>query len=180
MGQKHPSLVPPADELLDDLSNDLHDTVYQKGLVIAGAIRSETSLQGRMRRPLLATLTEQQQQRGLSSNPVRASTDRPLGGGVLRGATTLTTTATAAVPTTATTATTATTTGATAATTGGARRGRKTRRCREAVVGGVRRDQQTAQEATVSGCKDDVRPDTGVPLRVAVLVQTPKLKSSVT
>ena len=84
LDQQYPSLVPPADELLDDLSNDLRDTVYQKGLVVADAIRSETSLQGRMRRPLLATLTEQQQQNGLSSNPVRASADRPLGGGVLR------------------------------------------------------------------------------------------------
>ena len=99
---------------------------------------------------------------------------------MLWGATTLTTTATAAVPTTTTTATAATTTGATEATTGGARRGRKTRRCREVVVGGVRRDHKTEQEATVSRRTDGLRPDTGVPLRVAVLVQTPKLKSSVT
>jgi len=110
LDQQYPSLVPPDDELLDDLSNDLHDAVYQKGLMIADAIRSETSLQGRMRRPIVATLTEQQQQRGLSSNPVRASTICPLGGGVIRGATTLTTTATAAGANTATTATTATTT----------------------------------------------------------------------
>ena len=102
--------MPPDDALLDDLSNDLHDGVYQKGLLIADAIRSETSLQGRMRRPLVATLTEQQQQRGHSSNPVRASTVRPFGGGVIRGATTITTSATADTITAGTTATTTTTT----------------------------------------------------------------------
>jgi hypothetical protein len=104
LDQRYPSLVPPADELLDDLRNDLHDSVYQKGLVIADEIRSETSLQGRLRRPLLAKLTEQQQQRDLSSNSDRASTIRPLGGGVVRSATTLH--ATATEPTTATTTTT--------------------------------------------------------------------------
>ncbi len=57
LDEQYPTLVPPPDELLDDLSNDLRDTVYQKGLVIADAIRSDTSLQGRMRRPLFATLT---------------------------------------------------------------------------------------------------------------------------
>ena len=102
LDEQYPTLVPPPDELLDDLTNDLRDTVYQKGLVIADAIRSETSLQGRMRRPLIAAL----QQRGLSSNPVRASTIRPLGGGVIGDATALHTTATAATPTTTTTATT--------------------------------------------------------------------------
>ena len=121
LDHQYPSLVPPDDALLDDLSNDLHDVVYQKGLLIADAIRSETSLQGRMRRPLVATLTEQQQQRGLSSIPVRASTVRPLGGGVIKGATTLTTTATADGTTTATTATTATTT-TTTTTEGGVRK----------------------------------------------------------
>ena len=110
LDHQYPSLVPPDDALLDDLSNDLHDGVYQKGLLIADAIRSETSLQGRMRRPLVATLTEQQQQTGHSSNPVRASTVRPFGGEVIGDATTITTSATAGTATNLTTATTTTTT----------------------------------------------------------------------
>jgi hypothetical protein len=142
LDEQYPTLVPPPDELLDDLTDDLRDTVYQKGLVIADAIRSETSLQGRMRRPLIAAL----QQRGQSSDPVRASTIRPLGGGVIGDATTLRTTATAAIPTTTTEVgcglvpygnspasplsdTTTTTTG------------EKRERCRVVVVGGARRRQ---------------------------------------
>ena len=107
LDHQYPTLVPPADELLDDMSHDAHDSVYQKGLAIAEEIRSETSLQGRMRRPLLARLQEQQQQRGLSRGTYQARTIRPLGGGVITGATTLP--ATAIVPTTITHATTTTT-----------------------------------------------------------------------
>ena len=98
----HPSLVPPDDEQLDDLVNDERDGVYQKGLQMAEEIRSETSLQGRMRRPLLARLTKQQQH-DQSSSKNRTRTIRPFGGGVisdttaygllpLPGATTTTTT----------------------------------------------------------------------------------------
>ena len=57
----HPSLSPPDEEQLDDLADDLRDAVCQKGLTLADEIRSETSLQGRVRRPLLARLQEQQQ-----------------------------------------------------------------------------------------------------------------------
>ena len=53
MDRLHPSLIPPDDEQLDDSANDAHDVVYQKGLTLAEEIRDETSLQGRMRRPLL-------------------------------------------------------------------------------------------------------------------------------
>ena len=87
----HPSLVPPEDEQLDDLVTDERDVVYQKGLQFAEAIRSETSLHGRMRRPLLACVTEQQQQHDGSSKQCRTRTIRPFGGGVIRGATTSTT-----------------------------------------------------------------------------------------
>ena len=59
LDHQFPTLVPPADEMLDDLSNDVHDSVYQTGLKVAEEIRSETSLQGRLRRPLLAGLQEQ-------------------------------------------------------------------------------------------------------------------------
>ena len=83
----HPSLVPPDDEQLDDLVSDEKDGVYQKGLQLAEEIRSQTSLQGRMRRPLLARLTEQQQH-DQSSNPNRTRTIRTSGGGVISGATT--------------------------------------------------------------------------------------------
>ena len=83
----HPSLVPPDDEQLDDLVSDERDGVYQKGLQLAEEIRSQTSLQGRMRRPLLARLTEQQQH-DQSSNPNRTRTIRTSGGGVISGATT--------------------------------------------------------------------------------------------
>ena len=101
----HPSIVAPEDENLDDPSNDLHDAVYQKGLVVAEEIRSETSLQGRLRRPLLARLQEQQQQKsGLSRSSVRARANRPLGGGVISSA--ITSPPTATVTTTNTTATT--------------------------------------------------------------------------
>ena len=89
----HPSLVPPDDEQLDDLANDAHDQVYQKGLRLAEAIRDETSLQGRMRRPLLA-LTEDQQQHDVSRTLSRTRTIRPFGGGVVSSASTYTTTAT--------------------------------------------------------------------------------------
>ena len=82
----HPSLVPPCDEQLDDLVSDERDGVYQKGLRLAEEIRSETSLQGRMRRPLLA-VTEQQQHDD-SSSQSRTRTIRPFGGGVISGATT--------------------------------------------------------------------------------------------
>jgi len=100
----HPSLIPPDDEELDDLANDLHDVVYQKGLTVADEIRNETSTQGRMRIPLIARLQEQQQRKkDLRSRAGRARTSRSLGGGVARGATTSTLTAT--VPTTTTTTT---------------------------------------------------------------------------
>ena len=82
----HPSLVPPDDEQLDDLVSDERDAVYQKGMQLAEEIRSETSLQGRMRRPLLARL-EEQQQRNRSSSKNRTRTIRPFGGGVISGAT---------------------------------------------------------------------------------------------
>ena len=60
---------------------------------------------------ILATLIKQQQQRGHSSNPVRASTVRPFGGGgVIGDATTITTSATSGTATNLTTATTTTTT----------------------------------------------------------------------
>ena len=89
-------------EQLDDLAHDRRDAVYQKGLAIADAIRSETSLQGRMRRPMLARHEEQRQQREVIGRKAgRARTNRPLGGGVVRGG--LTTTLTATVPTTTTT-----------------------------------------------------------------------------
>ena len=96
----HRSLIAPDDEQLDDLANDLHDVVYQKGLAVADEIRSETSLQGHVRRPLLARLQEQQQ-KNLRRKAGRARTSRPLGGGVAREA--LTSTLTATVPTTTTT-----------------------------------------------------------------------------
>ena len=83
----HPSLVPPDDEQLDDLVSDERDAVYQKGMQLAEEIRSETSLQGRMRRPLLARL-EEQQQHNRSSSRSRTRTIRPFGGGVVSGATT--------------------------------------------------------------------------------------------
>ena len=105
--ERHPSLLVPEDEQLDDLNNDLQDAVYQKGLALADEIRNETSLQGRVRRPLLLIeeLEEQpQQQKDLKRTTVRARTSRPLGGGVVRSATTLH--ATATEPTTATTTTT--------------------------------------------------------------------------
>ena len=107
MDRLHPSLIPPCDERLDDLANDSNDVVYQKGLELAEQIRSETSLQGRMRRPLVATLLKQQQQ-NKSSKQDRTSTIRPFGGGVLSAATACTTTATGL--TTATTVTTTATT----------------------------------------------------------------------
>jgi len=94
----HPSLVPPDDEQLDDLVSDERDGVYQKGLQLAEEIRNETSLLGRMRRPLLARLTEQQQQHDRSSMQDRTRTIRTSGGGVISGATTSTTTATATTP----------------------------------------------------------------------------------
>ena len=138
----HPSLVPPADGLLDDLSNDLHDSVYQKGLLVADEIRSETSLQGRMRRPLLARIQEQQQQRGLSRVTDRARTIRPLGGGVIRSATTSTTTATA--PTTNTTTTTTTMTTCATTTTAAA------------VAAAVDEEKKTKRKQTVSRCTERV------------------------
>ena len=105
LDRQHPSLVPPDDEQLDDLANDAHDLVYQKGLRLAEAIRDETSLQGRMRRPLLARLQEQQQH-DISSMQNRTRTIRTSGGGVISGAATYTTTATGATTTTTATATT--------------------------------------------------------------------------
>ena len=110
----HPSLVPPCDEQLDDLVSDERDGVYQKGLRLAEEIRNETSLQGRMRRPLLA-VTEQQQHDD-SSSQSRTRTIRPFGGGVISGATTyvlLPTEYVLPLPGTTTTTTT-TTTGAVA------------------------------------------------------------------
>ena len=104
LDERHPSLVPPEDEQLDDLVDDRGDVVYQKGLRIADGIRSETSLQGRIRRPLLARLEEQQKQQSLIRTTGRARTIRTLGGGVVRSATT--STLTAAVPTNTTTTTT--------------------------------------------------------------------------
>ncbi len=79
----HPSLVPPEDEQLDDLANDANDVVYQKGLQLAEEIRDETSLQGRMRRPMLAQVQEQQQGQDESSELNRTRTIRPFGGGVI-------------------------------------------------------------------------------------------------
>ena len=95
----YPSLIPPDDEQLDDLANDKHDVVYQKGLQLAEAIRDETSLQGRMRRPLLAELQEQQRH-DRSSKQDRTSTIRPFGGGVLTEASTSTTATTLGTATT--------------------------------------------------------------------------------
>ena len=94
----YPSLIPPDDEQLDDLANDRNDVVYQKGLQLAEAIRDETSLQGRMRRPLIAELQEQQQHDGCSKQD-RTRTIRPFGGGVISAATTIHTTATSTTPT---------------------------------------------------------------------------------
>ena len=101
-------MVPPDDEELGDLGDDRGDAVYQKGVRIAEEIRGETSLQGRMRRPLLARLEEQRKQQNLRSTTGRARTSRTLGGGVVRCATTSIPTAT--VPTTIST-TVRTTTG---------------------------------------------------------------------
>ena len=103
--ERHPSLLAPEDEQLYDLGDDLQDAVYQKGLALADEIRNETSLQGRVRRPLLLMeeLEEQpQQQKDLKRTTVRARTSRPLGGGVISGAspTTLTATVPTTVPTT--------------------------------------------------------------------------------
>jgi hypothetical protein len=103
----HPSPVPPDDEQLDDLANDAHDLVYQKGLRLAEAIRDETSLQGRMRRPLLALLQEQQQH-DVSRTLSRTRTIRPFGGGVISSASTYTTTATVTGTNTTTLSTTTT------------------------------------------------------------------------
>ena len=81
--------------------------MYQKGLRLAEAIRDETPLQGRMRRPLLARLQEQQQH-DISSMQNRTRTIRPFGGGVISNATTYTTTATATSTNTTITSTTTT------------------------------------------------------------------------
>ena len=97
----HPSLAPPCDERLDDLTNDADDAVYLKGLKLAEEIRSETSQQGRRRHPSLSMLKVKQQQLDESSSSrYRASTIRPLGGGVISGATTYTPTATDTTTTT--------------------------------------------------------------------------------
>ena len=93
LDRQHPSLVPPDDEQLDDLASDAQDMVYQKGLRMAKAVRDETSLQGRMRRPLLARLHDQQQH-DISSMQNRTRTIRTSGGGVISDAATYTTTAT--------------------------------------------------------------------------------------
>ena len=107
LDRRHPSLIPPDDERLDDLTNDADDAVYLKGLKLAEGIRSETSQQGRTRNPLLALLKKQQQhQNEGSSSRYRASTIRPLGGGVLSGATAYRHTATDTNTTTTTTTTT--------------------------------------------------------------------------
>ena len=106
----HPNLVPPDDEQLDDLANDANDVVYQKGLQLAEEIRDETSLQGRMRRPMLARVQEQQQGQDESSELNRTRTIRPFGGGVIS-------TATALVPLLHLTTTTTTTNYTTTATT---------------------------------------------------------------
>ena len=79
--------------------------MYQKGLRLAEAIRDETSFQGRMRRPLLARLQEQQQH-DISSMQNRTRTIRTSGGGVISSAATYATTATGATTTTTATATT--------------------------------------------------------------------------
>ena len=100
----HPSLAPPDDERPDDLTNDADDAVYLKGLKLAEGIRGETAQQGRKRHPSLALLKIKQQQHDeSSSNCYRASTIRPLGGGVLNSATTYTPTATDTATTTTTT-----------------------------------------------------------------------------
>ena len=49
-------LIHPGDERPDDLADDATDVVHQKGFELAEEIRNETSPQGRMRRPLVATL----------------------------------------------------------------------------------------------------------------------------
>ena len=117
------------------------------------------------------TLTAQQQQQiGLSSNPVRASTIRPFGGGVIRGATTLPTTAIAAGATIATTATTTTTTATT-----GARE--KTERCRVAAGGARRRHVKELQRASREELRHVSRTDTGLH---ACVVLGSKLKSFLT
>ena len=106
----HPSPVLPDDEQLDDLANDANDAVYQKGLQLADEVRDETSLQGRMRRPLLARLQEHQQEHDESSELDRTRTICPFGGGVIS-------TATALVPVLHLTTTTTTTNYTTTATT---------------------------------------------------------------
>jgi len=89
MDRLHPSLIPPDDEQLDDLASDENDAVHQKGLKLAEAIRDETSLVGRMRRPLLARIQEQQHRRhDVSRMHNRTRTIRTFGGGVLSGAAT--------------------------------------------------------------------------------------------
>jgi hypothetical protein len=115
MDRLHPSLIPPDDEQLDDLASDENDAVYQKGLKLAEAIRDETSLVGRMRRPLLARIQEQQHRRhDVSRMHNRTRTIRTFGGGVLSGATTSVllpaTTVPTAIPDTTTTSTTTRTT----------------------------------------------------------------------
>ena len=94
LNRLHPSLVPPCDEQLEDLTNDADDAVYFKGLSVAEEIRGETSQQGRKRHPLFALLKKQQQHDESSSNRYRASTIRLLAGGVISGATTYPHTAT--------------------------------------------------------------------------------------
>ena len=145
LDRQFPTLVPPADEMLDDLSNDVHDSVYQTGLKVAEEIRSETSLQGRLRRPLLAGLQEQQQ-KDLSRSTDRARTSRTLGGGVLTGATALAATATA--PTTTTATTTATTATATTAGTTG------TGHAMTAAVTATTAATAAATNGIVRGCKE--------------------------
>ena len=43
LNRLYPSLVPPPDEMLDDGDADVRDGVYQHGLVLAEAIRSQTA-----------------------------------------------------------------------------------------------------------------------------------------
>ena len=52
LARLHPPIPAPADEQLDDLQTDDHDSLLQHGLRIADQIREQTSQQGRRRRPL--------------------------------------------------------------------------------------------------------------------------------
>jgi hypothetical protein len=72
LNRLYPSLVPPPDEMLDDGDADARDGVYQHGLVLAEAIRSQTAAEGRRKRPLAVSAVVQQslEQPGRPSRPV--------------------------------------------------------------------------------------------------------------